>query len=239
MTQTMFDESATNTETPAKQESVSPVEALVGENKKFKDVESLAKSKLESDQFIEQLKAENAELRKELTKRPTSEDVLNIIKEQTKPSDTSRENTTPVLDEDTLGKLVDSRLSTYESNKKVRENILKADKAMKDTYGEKAREVLVSTANKLGMTLEDLKNTASKSPEAFLKLVGLNEPKKYDGVKFDSGKKNTTIDILNSSVKDQSIKAWADNLRKTDQKKYFTPEVQNIIFKAKKDGTFE
>jgi hypothetical protein len=60
---------------------------LVGEGKKFKTVEDLAKSKVQADQFIEQLKTESAEMRRRLTeleasagKSRTIEDVLNAVK---------------------------------------------------------------------------------------------------------------------------------------------------------------
>jgi len=42
---------------------------LVGEGRKFNDVEALAKGKLEADRFIEQMKQENASLKADLEKQ--------------------------------------------------------------------------------------------------------------------------------------------------------------------------
>ena len=41
-----------------------PLQELVGEGKKFKSIEDLAKSKVEADRFIDKLKSENDALRK-------------------------------------------------------------------------------------------------------------------------------------------------------------------------------
>src|SRR5688572_12541162 len=53
------------------------LEQLVGEGKKFADAEALAKCKAESDAFIETLKREQAELRRELDTRLSLEDFLD------------------------------------------------------------------------------------------------------------------------------------------------------------------
>jgi len=236
---TTFDQSMTNDES-TKTTDVSPIEMLVGENKKFKDAEALAKGKLEADTFIEQLKGENAELRKELMSRPTSEDVLKLLREQTKPADSSRENTTPVLDEDTLSKLVESKLTSFEVKKKFDANELEADAKMKETYGDKAVEVLKSKAQELGVTVKYLHDTARSSPSAFFKLLGLNETKKYEGTKFEVSTKNTASEgfTSNASVK-YGTKAYWTELRKKEPNKYFTPSVQQEVLKSKKDGTYD
>src|SRR5688500_13285080 len=65
---------------------------LVGEGKKFKDHKSLAKGKAESDAFISHLQKELAEMREELNKRITFEDLMTKITENksTAPKDTSQ-----------------------------------------------------------------------------------------------------------------------------------------------------
>ena len=43
-----------------------PLETLVGEGKKFKDADALARAAIEKDRFILQLQAENAQMRTSL-----------------------------------------------------------------------------------------------------------------------------------------------------------------------------
>ena len=73
------------------------VAALVGSGKKYATLEELAKSRLEADSFIDTLKSENAELRKEQSSRTTIMDVMDAIKAQNKDSEITSD---PLSDED-------------------------------------------------------------------------------------------------------------------------------------------
>ena len=56
------------------------LDQLVGEGKKFANIEDLAKGKLNSDEHIDKLENENQRLRQELDTRMTAEEVLAEIR---------------------------------------------------------------------------------------------------------------------------------------------------------------
>jgi beta-phosphoglucomutase-like phosphatase (HAD superfamily) len=69
-----------------------PLEALVGDNKKFKTVEDLARAKWESDQYIKTLEQGRDQLREDYLKAleaaqtgPQVKELLDQLKNQTQP----------------------------------------------------------------------------------------------------------------------------------------------------------
>jgi hypothetical protein len=215
---------------------------LVGEGKKYENSESLAKAYSNADNFIEQLKTENKELRSELDKRLNAEDVLSEIKrereETLKATQISRENTTPKLDEEALSKLISNTLDQKESEKEATTNIQKVDKQMKQLFGEqKAKEVLDTKAQELNLSVDFLAGVAAKSPDAFFNTLGISQ-------KSESTIPNTTVSTTNTeAVKEVNAGStiaegtWQsfEALRKSNPRKYFSPEVQNQIFKMRKE----
>lgn len=154
---------------------------LVGEGKKFKTVGDLAKSRVKADEFIEQLKAENAEMRRELEakereqgKARTIEDVLNAVKEVRGEEG----NQSPVSTEDIL-KAIDSRVSELDRLKARKANADLAQAELLKRFGNdtaKAKEFIRAEAARVGLTPSELKGLSETSPEAFKRILGLNNP---------------------------------------------------------------
>lgn len=155
---------------------------LVGEGKKFKSVDELARGKLESDKFIEQLKAEQAELRNEykrleeqVAKGRTLEDVLKQVNAQRTEGGNQPDQQ---FSQEDIAKLVDQRLSEATKNQTRRANQEEAQASvLKYVQGDevKAREFVQAEARRLGMTTEALRDIGAQSPEAFRRLVGINQ----------------------------------------------------------------
>jgi len=155
---------------------------LVGEGKKFKTVEDLARSKVESDNFIEQLKREGAEMRQMLKdlegkvgKQQTIKEVLDAVKEARGSDD----NQAAVTTEELLS-LVDQRIQARDSEKGKTLNYERAQSVLLDKFqndAAKARDFVRSESQRLGMSPQELKALAQTSPEAFARILGLNQPK--------------------------------------------------------------
>lgn len=125
-----------------------------------------ARKKIESaDEHIKRIEAENAEIRASLQKAKTLEDVLSAMqsKQEQAPE-------TPAPKTDNIAELVEAALSNAEQKRKQENNILSADTYMKQTYGEKAKEVLQKKATELGLGITTMMDIASKSPVAFKEL---------------------------------------------------------------------
>lgn len=159
--------------------TVSPVEDLVGEGKKFKTIEDLAKSKIEADAFIETLKSENAQFKAQIK---TQEQMEETIKALTKPKEQPAPNApTERVEEKVpdLSQRIKAELESVEREKILRNNVETVANKLVEVYGseEKAKEVVNNLAKELGVSTKWLMDSAAASPKAFFKQVGLDETK--------------------------------------------------------------
>lgn len=155
--------------------------SLVGDGKKFRTVEDLAKSKVESDSFIEQLKRENAEARRALAEAENKlkdsaglERLVDSLKNNQGKDGSGNQPTPPVSLED-LQKLVRA-VTTEEKQKELRSaNKSEVDKALIKAKGtpEKAAEFVREQAVKLGLSPTQVRELSETSPAAFITLFGL------------------------------------------------------------------
>lgn len=209
---------------------------LVGEGKKFKTPDDLAKAKLESDRFIEKLQNEQRELREELSKRLSAEEALKRAREagsvadpQTPPERTPPPQQRPEATD--IGSEVDRILRRREQETTTKSNIDSVTSKMKDLYGsvDKAAEIVQSRAQELGMSVSALQTLASENPKAFFKLVGVDDkPAGAPQTSSWQNTKNTTAmkNAAGTSAVSPGTYKWYNELRKTDPAAFFSPRVQ-------------
>lgn len=233
-----------------KDNTVITVNDLVGEGKKFKTVDDLAKGKAESDAFINQLQEEMKALRNEVEKRNTAEANLESLRAEireikAKPvSSEASPNTTGALTAEQLENLVASTLTKQERERMAAQNLKTVNDKLVQTFGssEKASEVLSKKAYDIGMSIEELRAIAAKSPSALLKLIG-----------SDSGEKKADgVDPLNTNTKAENVKAggaeppagshaWYQALRRKvgNEKFYSDKKLQQQMWQDKKSGKYD
>lgn len=234
----------TNAEAPA----ASPVEALVGEGKKFKTVEDLAKGKLAADEHIANLERELAGLRDAAAPKFDAEKQLADLRAEIQalradPSKgRSQEVTPPAVTEDRIAAIVQASLTRAEQNRTVTQNVMAANDAVVQHFGslDAAAAAVNAAAAANGMSIEDLKNIAAKSPTAFQKIVlgdaakggpvaplapNASAPAVKDNVPMGNAKPGT--------------KEYFDGILKADPRKYWSPAVQMELHKAAKAGTYQ
>ena len=205
----------------------------VGEGKQYATQEDLAKGKLEADQFIEQLKTENKELREDISKRPTLDDVRDIMKLQ----DESQNATSSELDEEALNKIVDSRFENIQLKKTASGNIKESSDKMVSLYGAKANEQVAKKAEELGVTVEYLQDQAARSPAMFYSIMGVSEDASTQTVAGNQTAQGQNTEQFNKTQHGTKEGTWGyyEELRKEDPKKYFSPKVQNEMFQMRKE----
>lgn len=218
---------------------------LVGDGKKYKDERDLAKAKYNADMFIEQLKKENAQVREELSKRLSAEEMLEKYNQSNAnknvndgPQGQQTLGSGEVKSKEDLESIVANTLKKQKEEEIRSNNIKSVTEKLTEAYGQKTKDVLVQKAKELGMTVADLQSTASKSPKAFYNLIGLNN--------IDSGLNKNNIDIMSNSVNTSNesftgnaasnTAQYFKNLYKSDKRKYFSSAVQKQIFEAVKQG---
>lgn len=165
------------------------VEQLVGEGKKFKDLEAMAKGKLEADTYIETIERKADELAKELEKRLTAEEIADQIRSQQQPpvsnlnpnpgevenSVGNQNETKPNFTTDDIEKLLEKKLEEKSAVSRQQANLAEVNKTLRDKIGATANQVLADKAADLGVTVEYLKEQAAISPKAFYNLIGLSQ----------------------------------------------------------------
>jgi hypothetical protein len=161
-------------------------EQLVGPGKKFDTQEALARGKQESDQFIEKVLAEKREaldLAQRLAQENDSLKVKASILDRINPqnpagnqSGTQGTNPTPAstpavgLSAEDVVKLIESS----KQHESAQANIRTADAALIKSLGSDAPAFVKQRATEMGMDVQDLYKVATKSPQAFLNMLGIN-----------------------------------------------------------------
>ena len=234
-----FDQPSTTPETQSTEEvkELGAFESLVGDERKFKSVEDLAKGKLESDKFIEQLQTEMSGLRTELDKRLTTEEVLAQIKESQTTVQQPGENTTPSLSEDKLEELVKKTLVSTRTEETKQGNLKAVDNKLIEMFGDKAGNWLVTKSQELGVSPGFLEDVAKTSPSAFFNTVGLSNSNIQSNPSVTTSSVNTETlqNVTQQQTAQVGTKKYYDEIRKENPRKYWTPEVQNQILKAREE----
>lgn len=170
---------------------------LVGEGKKFKTPQDMARGKAEADVFIETLTREKDELRNEYLKvkeesdkRAKLEDLIDRLSKSQQPA--SSEHTPanvdnqPKFDPTQLESLV---ANEYQKNKKLEKeqaNFRMVQDKLKERYGDNYPTVLQNQMEDLGLSADQINNLARTAPKAFFNTLELNDVKK-DGFQTPVG----------------------------------------------------
>jgi len=221
MSDTVFEGATTPPQQPpATTEAPSLLTALVGETQKYKTPEELAKGYANAEEFINTLKTENAELRKQAQQAKSLDDVLAKLSERQVPDDSQAE---PQVSTEAIAQIVQQQITGIEAAKVREANLLKADKAMKDRFGEKASEVFAQVA-----ATPELKEVYTKlaavDPDKFVALFAA--PVAASGSSMDVSTVNTAGAFQASPRVEEWSKAWVTKVRQDNPKKYWSNEFQ-------------
>lgn len=221
---------------------------LVGEGKRYKDNDALAKAKQEADTFIEQLKTELKGVREIAERNINAENQLEAMKNELKSlrdasGSQSRENTTPALSERDIEALVERTATKMEKAKTAEQNVNDANARVIRHFGtvEQAANAVRAKAAEMGVSTEYLRDVAAKSPTAFLKIVD---------VAAQSTPENGGGSFIQPSATTPAVPAggnhapgtyeFAENVRKTDPGKYWSKDFQmKHIWDATIAGTYK
>ena len=170
---------------------------LVGEGKKYATVEAALQSVPHAQNHIARLEQEMKELRDELTKSKSAEQVLAELREEmastaNRTEATTSSEITPQAINELVAKAIDSKAAAAQAEA----NLQFSNKVMKEKYGEKAQEVFVARAQELGLSINDLKTTASRSPKAFLALMGTEASPQSNTGSLQSTSSSVNTEIL-------------------------------------------
>ena len=151
-----------------------PTEAqeVIGEGKKYQSPEDALKSVPHAQKHIETLESELATVKEELTKRQTTQELIDELKSGSQPV----ENTTQSaeINQDNIMDLVNKTLSIRESKAQADSNAKQVAAKFTAQYGDKAEATYNSIAKELNVTVKQLNELASTAPSIVLKAAGLS-----------------------------------------------------------------
>lgn len=229
----LFDDNTVPAIDPAKDYSVE----LVGEGKAFKDVPALARSKVESDAFIKQLTKETKELREELAKRATLEEVVTKISQnkQVDPNSVITpkvDNQPESLTKEQLEVLIAEHVAKTRSEDTAKSNFDKVKDALVKAWGSDYQSKLDAKAKELGLGRDWMNQIAGSQPKAFLTLVGVDaKPAPGSASPFDVSPSGINSAALTADGnRGEKKKSYYDNLKNTDRTKYLSKPVQQEMY---------
>lgn len=216
---------------------------LVGDGKKYKSPEDLAKAALHKDQFIDQLKREQrdrdatiARLQSDLEARIKQEDFLTKVETLvapklpeaggTPPADGT--NGTPAVTPETIEKILEQRDAT----KQRQANLRDVETRLKEVYGDDYKRRVQEQARTLGVGTDFLTDVAAKNPSAFYRLVGVDSTQNRVPPTSQSAPPRSSVSIPSTpgQVKDQEY--YRTLRKKVGDAAYFTPAIQQEIWKS-------
>jgi hypothetical protein len=159
---------------------------LVGDNKKFKDVQALARGKAESDAYInsltmrmDELRTDYLSLREEVNKRATVEELIDRMKQPASRDEPETKATEPQQykpDPRDIENLVDSKLTQRERERLEKQNMDIVRSKVRERYGNDYVTKFTQHLDDLGLEVSDIDYIARHSPKAALRTLGLDQP---------------------------------------------------------------
>lgn len=226
----------TPTEIVTIEEGKDYVAELVGDGKKFKSVEDLAKGKLEADRYIQNLTQRLDQLNQELNSRTSLDQFLAEMKELKAPPQNGQvqQPSTPTpapagsLDDSALEEKLNQLLERRRAQERVETNLGQVQRVLTEQYGDQASLVINKKAKDLGMSVKDLENLATTSPQAFYQLVGVQERTQVPS-SMPRPALNSLSTPANPGVK---TKAYFDKMKKENPRQYNDPRTTNEMVRA-------
>lgn len=229
------------------------LDELVGEDKKYRSVEDLAKSRIHADEHITNIEKENAELREKVKDFQMQESLFERLKaEVTKPSEieeviptkqeqpeekakSSQEDET--LKDESLEEKVMQVVKNLHMQEMSSQNVKEVEAFMTETFGDKAVSILMAKAQELGVSTEFLSDVAARSPKAFKDLFGIKASDKREIPAHTPNKEN--IEVTREIEKGDSLSSSLARRKQIGDRDYFSPEEQRKIYeRAVQDPDF-
>lgn len=198
---------------------------LIGEGRKYKDVEAALNSIPHADNHIKTLEAELDDLRKKDGEGKTVEDILETLSNQTN-EDASK---TPEVNEADIADKVAQILTQTATKEQQKINIRQASEGLTNLAGnnDTAVEMLRNKASSMGVDTDDLMVIASKSPEGFLQLFAEGTASGGDSYSQPSQGTINTSTLKPDAASQGSHSWWMAQKKERGATWYYSPEASN------------
>lgn len=198
------------------------VTQLVGEGKKFRDMNALAKGKMQSDLFIQSILAEKRDLEAKLNSTQSVEDLIKSLKnDQTSPNPGGERRTevTGTNPED-IQRIVQETVAAREDEARKNRNLAEVTETLKAKLGSNYATELENRVADLGVGKAFLDDLAKTNPKAFLKLVGIETKTETSPSVFSPPSSRINTGATVPSGTGEKTYSYYEKLRKSDPSTY-------------------
>lgn len=207
------------------------LDTLVGDGKKYSDPEALARSRVEADQHIARIEAENAEYKAKAAEAKTVEELLAKINAPRVVEPVANQPAQPdALTPDAVAELIKDKFNELKTNDVTQKNLGEVSNRMLELYGDKANEVLRQRAADLEVPVEWLQDIAARSPKAFYAQLGLDNKQQAQSGPTHGEVNPQALALRGTGLKNGTY-AYYEQMRKDNPKQYSSAAVQNQMHK--------
>lgn len=211
------------------------LQELVGEGKKFKTPQDLARGKYEADNYVKTLTMKLDEMRTDYMKldadykaRAKLEELIDQL-DKNKQQPLSHEQPPvndvkkPEIDPKQIETLIDTQIKKNKLLEREQENFNKVKDKLRERFGNNYQTQLSEQIDSLGLTVDDMNALAKKSPTAFFNALKIDEPVQTEG--FQSPPR-TTQRSDSFAPKGGTKRTWSyyQELKKKDRNLYYDPK---------------
>lgn len=227
MSDTIFDTNPDQGTAPVVPPAASPttqlspeLEAIVGTGKKYATVEAAMAALPHTQTHISKLESELAELREDLNKRQTTQELLDALKS----NGTNVQGVTAPkeISQDDIVKLVEQVVSQKEVKRTSESNISSVIGRFKEVFGaDKAKDQFLKLSQETGVSVTELNRLAALSPAVIYKLAGLDNKAPTIPGKVTSTVNTQTSQVegvISAAVKGTSTKDLLDAWHRAGEK---------------------
>lgn len=216
------------------------LEELVGEDKKFKTVEDLARGKAEADLYIEDFKRRQDELRQDYLRLKTEYEAGPSLKElidqmkankesQNDNTQSNQEDKSDTLDPTKIQELVTQEIARNKQQEREERNYETVQAKLIEEYGPNYAQTLKQQISQLGLTADFVNDLARKHPTVLFKTLGLDGQRQSET--FQAPPKSTNKSDPFAPNTNKRTWSYYEKMRKTEPTRYFDPQIQDQMFK--------
>lgn len=207
---------------------------------------AIAKSNAHADNYIkhknqehDQLREDYLNVRAENIAKAKFQDLVTKFENPGNDDDTKQPPTAglqqpPTFDPKQLDNIIAEKLSAIEIKRREDANIAVVEARLRERLGENAKAILKDKMNTLGISDDDIKFLAKKSPEAVFNALGLNQQQQET---YSLPKSNIRSDGFKPNVVTRDA-VYYEKLRKENPKEYYSEKMSVQRLKDMSDPDF-
>ena len=219
---------------------------FVGEGKKFKSVEDLAKAYANADNHIGELRTDLQQTREFISEELKKlAEQRNAAPPATPNSETGSTPITPApvappveQVETDLDTRIARALEERDTLKRLQTNANIVQDVLVERLGgvQEAAAAVVQKAAELGLQPNEMKELAAKSPKAFLATMGIDADVKPTSNSTPAPRSDVNPHMINTGGPKPNTYAYFEQMRKDNPKLYWSPKTQSAMHKAAQDN---